>query len=90
MIQTVSDGSGAAGAGLKAGTEPIVIAGESFRTGGDVIVAADGKAVATIDELRDVIGAHKPGDKIQVKIYRGDTVKTVTVTLGQQPTTPSQ
>ena len=40
--------------------------------GGDVIVAADGKAVATIDELRDVIGAHKPGDKIELKIYRGD------------------
>ena len=67
-----------------------MIAGESFRMGGDVIVAADGKAVATIDELRDVIGAHKPGDKIELKIYRGGTAKTVTVTLGQQPTTPSQ
>ena len=38
MIQTVSTGSGAAGAGLKAGSEQVVIAGESFRKGGDVIV----------------------------------------------------
>ena len=90
MIQTVSPGSGAAEAGLKAGSEQVVIAGESFRMGGDVIVAADGKAVSTIDELRDVIAAHKPGDKIQLKIYRGDAAKTVTVTLGQQPTSPSQ
>ena len=44
VIQTVSAGSGAAEAGLKAGTEQVVIAGESFRMGGDVIVAADGKA----------------------------------------------
>ena len=44
-----------------------VIAGESFRMGGDVIVAADGKPVATIDELRDVIAAHKPGDKIELE-----------------------
>ena len=90
MIQTVSTGSGAADAGLKAGSEQVVIAGESFRMGGDVIVAADGKPVSTIDELRDVIAAHKPGDKIELKIYRGDAAKTVTVTLGRQPTSPSQ
>ena len=90
VIQTVGSGSGAAGAGLKAGNKQVVIAGESFRMGGDVIVAADGKPVATIDELRDVIAAHKPGDKIELKFYRGDVAKTVTVTLGRQPTTPSQ
>ena len=58
--------------------------------GGDVVVAADGKPVATIDELRDVIAAHRPGDKIELDIYRGDTKKTVTVTLGRQPTSPTQ
>ena len=70
--------------------QQVVVAGESFRMGGDIIVAADGKDVSSIDELRDVIGAHKPGDKIDLKIYRGGDGKTVTVTLGQQPTTPSQ
>ena len=90
VIQTVSTGSGAAEAGLKSGSEQVVIAGESFRKGGDVIVAADGKAVSSIDELRDVIDAHRPGDEIQLKIYRGDAEKTVTVTLGRQPTSPSQ
>jgi S1-C subfamily serine protease len=90
LIQTVASGSGAAGAGLKAGTQQVVVAGQSFRMGGDIIVAADGTTVTSIDELRDVIGAHKPGDKIDLKIYRGGEAKTVTVTLGQQPTTPSQ
>ena len=90
LVQTVASGSGAAGAGLKAGTNQVVVAGQSFRIGGDIIVAADGTPVTSIDELRDVIGAHKPGDKIDLKIYRGGEAKTVTVTLGQQPTTPSQ
>ena len=89
VIQTVSAGSGAARAGLKAGAEQVVIAGESFRMGGDVIVAADGRPVSTIDGLRDVIAAHKPGEKIRLKIYRGDSIRTVTVTLGRQPTSPS-
>ena len=90
LVQTVASGSGAAGAGLKAGTQQVVVAGQSFRMGGDIIVAAGGTPVTSIDELRDVIGAHKPGDKIDLKIYRGGEAKTVTVTLGQQPTTPSQ
>ncbi len=90
VIQTVSPGSGAAGAGLQAGSEQVVIAGESFRMGGDVIVAADGKAISTIDELRDVIAAHEPGEKVDLKIYRGDAARTVTVTLGRQPTSVAQ
>jgi S1-C subfamily serine protease len=90
VIQTVGEGSGAAGAGLKVGTKQAVIAGESFRMGGDVIVSADGKSVGTIDELRDVVASHKPGDKIELEIYRGGEKKTVTVTLGRQPTSPSQ
>ena len=90
VIQTVSPGSGAAQAGLKPGSEQVVIAGESFRMGGDVIVAADGKAISTIDALRDVIAEHQPGERIQLKIYRGDAARTVTVTLGKQPTSASQ
>ena len=90
MVDVLIIGSGASGAGLRAGSKQVVIAGESFRMGGDVIVAAAGKDVSTIDELRDVIAVHKPGEKIQLKIYSGDTVKTVTVTLGRRPTSPSQ
>ena len=37
-----------------------------------------------------MIDAHRPGDEIELKIYRGDAEKTVTVTLGRQPTSPSQ
>ena len=89
VVQRVEPGSAAARAGLKAGNEQVVIAGESFRMGGDVIVVADGNPVSTIDELRDVIAAHKSGDKITLKLYRGDTARTVTVTLGRQPASPS-
>ncbi|RDI75732.1 Trypsin-like serine proteases typically periplasmic [Gaiella occulta] len=90
VVQGVAPGSGAEQAGLRAGNEQVVIAGESFRMGGDVIVAADGKAVTSIAELRDVIAARKPGDRITLKIYRGQDAKTLTVTLGRQPTSPSR
>ena len=53
--------------------------------GGDIIVAVDGKQVSSTGELRDAIAAHKPGDKIKLRIYRDAKKTTVTVTLGKQP-----
>lgn len=49
---------------------------------GDLIVAVDGKPIATQTELGAAIQAHKPGDTIQVTYDRGGQKKTVTATLG--------
>jgi S1-C subfamily serine protease len=89
VVQSTTAGSGAAKAGVKGGTKQVVIAGQSFRMGGDVIVAADGKPVTSIDSLRDVIAAHAPGDRVELNIYRGQHAQTVTVTLGRQPASSS-
>ena len=89
LVETVTDGSGAARAGLRPGTEQVVIAGQSYRVGGDVIVGADGTRVASIEDLRGVIAAHRPGEAIDLQIYRDGKELTVAVTLGRQPTTPS-
>ena len=90
LVESVEKGSGASKAGVMPGDTEVVVAGDTYILGGDVIVAADGKPIASIDDLRDVIAAHKPGDKIELDVYRGGAKKTVTVTLGRQPTSPSQ
>jgi S1-C subfamily serine protease len=89
LVETVSPDSGAEGAGLRAGTDDRVIEGQSYRVGGDLIVAADGNPVATIADLRDAVTAHAPGETITLELYRDGAKRTVTVTLGQQPATPS-
>ena len=88
LVQTVKRGSGADKAGLEPGTTSVVVAGESWLLGGDLIVKADGQTVGSLERLRDVIAAKKPGDTIQLEIYRGTKKMTVTVELGRQPTTP--
>src|SRR5438093_1684021 len=88
LIESVQPRTGAAKAGLKAGTIRTTIAGEDYMMGGDIIVGAAGKAVGTTEELRDLIAARKPGDKITLEIYRGTKKLTVTVTLGRQPSAP--
>jgi putative serine protease PepD len=52
---------------------------------GDVIVSVDGKAVSTSIGLQTAIDAHKPGDKVELKVKRNGSEKTFTVTLGTRP-----
>ena len=85
LVQSVQPGSGAAKAGLKAGTTQVVLAGESYNLGGDIIVEAGGAPVASLDRLRDVVAGKKPGDKLQLKVYRGSKQTSVAVELGRQP-----
>ena len=85
LVVRVFAGSGAAQAGLKAGTTEVVVAGESYRLGGDVIVEADGKSVTTPEELREAVSAKKPGEKLRIEAYRGEDKRTFDVTLGRQP-----
>ena len=52
LVGAVKPGSPAAKAGLEGGTTQVVVAGESYQLGGDMIVAIDGKQVASVDALR--------------------------------------
>ena len=88
LVEDVGDGTAASRAGLKAGTESTVVAGEGYTLGGDLIVAFAGKRVASLEELRDALADHKPGETVKLKIYRGTRQLTLDVTLGRQPSSP--
>jgi S1-C subfamily serine protease len=85
LVASVRPNSGAAKAGLRAGTNQVTVAGESWPAGGDVIVNVDGLPVPTIERLIDVIAAKKPGDRIDLEVVRGTTRIQLKVTLGRQP-----
>ena len=85
LVTRVVAGTGAAKAGLKAGTHTVVVSGSPYTLGGDIIVAADGTNVGSAaGKLEDIIARHKPGDKISLEIYRGSKKMTVSVTLGNR------
>ncbi|HSS74268.1 MAG TPA: trypsin-like peptidase domain-containing protein [Gaiellaceae bacterium] len=85
LVQSVEPGSGAASAGLEAGTTQVVLAGESYNLGGDIIVQADKSPVASLDKLRNVVATKKPGDKLRLVVYRNGKRTVVSVKLGRQP-----
>jgi S1-C subfamily serine protease len=90
LVGSVKPGSPAAKAGIKGGKTQVVVAGESYQLGGDMIVAIGGKPVATVDALRAAITAHKPGDKVELTVVHADGSKSkVEVELGRVPDTAS-
>jgi S1-C subfamily serine protease len=88
LVERVTSGSAADEAGLRGGTTEVVVAGQSWRLGGDVIVRVDGVRVDRPDQLRDAISGKRPGDEIELEIYRGDDQMTLKVKLGRQPSSP--
>jgi S1-C subfamily serine protease len=88
IVESITNRSGADKAGLKDGRRRVVVAGETYVLGGDIIVAFDGHQISSIEQLRDAVAAHRPGDKVKVVIYRGANRTSVTVTLGRQPPSP--
>jgi putative serine protease PepD len=88
LVETVQPGSAAAKAGLRAGKEKATVAGVTYPLGGDLIDTAEGVRLYSIDQLRDAIAGKKPGDEVELGVFRGDKHLTITVKLGRQPSTP--
>ena len=91
VIDMSYTGSGAriatAGTG---GQSPVLPGGPAANAGlrpGDVIVAFDGKPVASADQLIVDIRSHQPGDKVRITYRRGAAKHTVTLTLGSASST---
>jgi S1-C subfamily serine protease len=88
LVGSVTRGSGADKGGLKGGARQVVVAGDTFVLGGDIIVSFDGQQISSIEGLRDAVASHSPGDKVKLVIYRDANKTSVTVTLGRQPASP--
>ncbi|HEY6836368.1 MAG TPA: trypsin-like peptidase domain-containing protein [Gaiellaceae bacterium] len=85
LVASVEPGSAAAKAGLRAGKQPVTVSGETYQLGGDLVVAADGLPLSSLDQLRDAISNKQPGDKLSLEIWRGNQQMTLDVKLGRQP-----
>ena len=69
-VKSIEDFSAGQKAGLKAG---------------DVIIAADGKEVKTMEQLNAIKNAHKIGEEMTLKVYRNGNENEITITLEEQP-----
>ena len=85
IVQTVVGGGPADEAGIQAGKTSAEVEGQQIGLGGDIITEVDGKKVASMDELIEIIQGSEPGDELELTIFRDDQEKTAKVNLGTQP-----
>jgi S1-C subfamily serine protease len=88
LVGKVCKGSGAAGAGVHSSTSQVTVSGTTWPLGGDIIVRADGTKVSSVAQLRTIVGGLKPGDSVELELYRGSKTMDLKVKLGRQPATP--
>lgn len=83
-VLEITPGGPADLAGVKAGETPSRIQG--LNSGGDLIIAFDGKPVNTFDELLSyLITSKSPGDTVVLTVIRDGQNVDLTVTLGDRP-----
>jgi len=82
LVQEVTEGSPADKAGIKSGGTQLA---GGLVAGGDMIVKVDNRAITKPDDIATVLATKKPGDKVVVQFYRGNKLKSTTVTLGNRP-----
>lgn len=85
LVQTTVPGGPAAKAGIKAGDREVTISGTPIAVGGDVIIAVNGRKVATADDLQREIAGAKPGAELEVTLKNSSSTRKVEVKLGKRP-----
>lgn len=83
-VTSVVTGGPADKAGIIAGDKSTAIPG--LLSGGDLIIAIDGRETRTFDEMLAYLITHKsPGDTVILTVLRGDEKVDVTITLDKRP-----
>jgi S1-C subfamily serine protease len=83
-VTNVVQGGPADQAGIQAGDTPTNVPG--LLSGGDLIVAIDGRPVRTFDELLAYLITNKgPGDSVVLSVLRGEEKVDISITLGKRP-----
>jgi S1-C subfamily serine protease len=85
LVQEVEPDSPAEDAGLEGGEGEIEFQATPVPTGGDVIVAVNGRRLTRSDDLADVISAMSAGDRVELELVRDGDRRTVEVELGERP-----
>jgi S1-C subfamily serine protease len=86
LVDRVAGGGPADDAGLRGAQSYITFQGvPRIPVGSDLIVAVDGRRLTQAEDLSDLIGAHHPGDSVDLRIIRDHKERTLSVKLGKRP-----
>ena len=89
LVEIVYDGSPAERAGVRGGTLAVVVQGEEYLLGGDIVTAIQGTPVRTHQDYVNKVKTLKPGQRVKVTLSRDGHSREVTLTVAERPRLPS-
>jgi len=89
LVEIVYDGSPAEQAGVRGGTLAVVVQGDEYLLGGDIVTAIQGTPVRTHQDYVTKVKTLKPGQRVKVTLMREGHSREVTLTVAERPRLPS-
>ena len=89
LVEVVYDGSPAERAGVRGGSLSVIVQGEEYLLGGDVLTAIQGVPVRTHQEYLDRVRTLRPGQRVRVTLMRDGHARELTLTVAERPRLPS-
>lgn len=85
LVQAVEQGSAAEDAGIRGPRQIVIIGNMEVGVGGDLIMAIEGQKVEREDAISRALSKKRPGDKLELLVFRNGRTQTVSVTLTEDP-----
>jgi S1-C subfamily serine protease len=86
LVYEVAPGSAAESAGIRGALRSVIIGMNEIGIGGDLIMSIDGRTVDAPDAISRAVSRKKPGDAIELVVFRDGRRRTLTVKLTAAPT----
>ncbi len=85
LVEEAYRGGPAAGAGIRGGNRMAQAGMRTIAIGGDVIVGIEGQKVSNQFDVDYILNHKRPGDTVNVTLYRGGKKMEIPVKLGERP-----
>jgi serine protease Do len=89
LIEVVYDGSPAERAGVRGGNLSVVVQGEEYLIGGDVLTTIDNTSIKTHQDYLAKVKTLKPGQRTRITIFRDGQRRELSITVAERPRLPA-
>jgi S1-C subfamily serine protease len=89
LVEIVYDGSPADRAGVRGGNLSVVVQGEEYLLGGDIVTSIERTPIRNHIDYVSKVKTLKPGQKVRMTIVRDGQSREITVTVAERPRLPS-
>jgi serine protease Do len=88
LVEVVYDGSPADRAGIRGGSTSIILQGDEYLLGGDVVTAINGQPVRNHQDYITRVSGLRPGQRVRVVVVRDGQPRELVVTVAERPRLP--